>query len=91
VDSVVSAFLGGNVSPDTREILLRGENPLVAKLGADNATPAAAAPGMPLTPAGPGMPLGMPPGMQAFARPVQLQGIAQIVGLAIGAPEFQRR
>jgi uncharacterized protein (DUF1800 family) len=87
VDSVVSAFLGGNVSPDTREILLRGENPLVAKLGADNATPAAAAPGMPLTPAGPGM----PPGMQAFARPVQLQGIAQIVGLAIGAPEFQRR
>jgi uncharacterized protein (DUF1800 family) len=91
VDSVVSAFLGGNVSPDTREILLRGENPLVAKLGADNATAAAAAPGMPLTPAGPGMPLGMPPGMQAFARPVQLQGIAQIVGLAIGAPEFQRR
>jgi hypothetical protein len=90
VDSVVSAFLGGNVSPDTREILLRGENPLVAKLGADNATSLAAAPGMPLTPAGPGM-LGMPPGMQAFARPVQLRGIAQIVGLAIGAPEFQRR
>jgi uncharacterized protein (DUF1800 family) len=90
VDSVVSAFLGGNVSPDTREILLRGENPLVAKLGADNATAPAAAPGMPPTPAGPGM-LGMPPGMQAFARPVQLQGIAQIVGLAIGAPEFQRR
>ena len=27
----------------------------------------------------------------AFARPVQLEGLAQIVGLAIGAPEFQRR
>jgi uncharacterized protein (DUF1800 family) len=72
VDSVVSAFLGGSVSPDTREILLRGENPLAARLGVAAPTPAE-------------------PGMQAVARPVQLQGIAQTVGLAIGAPEFQRR
>lgn len=64
VDSVVSAFLGGHVSPDTREILLNGENPLAAKLGAQT---------------------------QPLPRPVPLQGLAQIVGLAIGAPEFQRR
>lgn len=64
VDSVVSAFLGGHVSPDTREILLNGENPLVAKLGTQT---------------------------QPLPRPVPLQGLAQIVGLAIGAPEFQRR
>ena len=32
-------------------------------------------------------------GMRAapLGRPVQLEGLAQVVGLAIGAPEFQRR
>jgi uncharacterized protein (DUF1800 family) len=62
VDAVVSAFLGGQASPDTRDILLKGENPMVARSGTE----------------GPG-------------RPVQLTGLAQIVGLAIGAPEFQHR
>jgi uncharacterized protein (DUF1800 family) len=54
-DAVVSAFLGGHASPDTREILLSGENPLAKNLGGG------------------------------------LDGLAQVVGLAIGAPEFQRR
>ena len=53
VDAVVTAFLGGQASPDTRDILDKGENPL--------------------------------------APPVQLEGLAQVVGLALGAPEFQRR
>jgi uncharacterized protein (DUF1800 family) len=57
VDAVVNAFLGGGVSPDTRQILLTGENPMVAKL----------------------------------SGPVRVEGLAQVVGLAIGAPEFQRR
>jgi uncharacterized protein (DUF1800 family) len=57
VDAVVNAFLGGQASPDTRDVLLKGENPLAAGLG----------------------------------QPAQLTGLAQIVGLAIGAPEFQRR
>jgi hypothetical protein len=26
-----------------------------------------------------------------LGRPVQLEGLAQVVGLALGAPEFQRR
>ncbi len=59
VDAVVAAFLGGHASPDTRQILLDGENPLAAKL--------------------------------ALGQPEQLAGLAQVVGLAIGAPEFQRR
>jgi uncharacterized protein (DUF1800 family) len=72
VDAVVNAFLGGNVSPDTRQLLLDGENPMVAKLSAaadQSSTMARPAP----------------------RAPVQLKGLAQIVGLAIGAPEFQRR
>ncbi|HEX9484619.1 MAG TPA: DUF1800 domain-containing protein, partial [Gemmatimonadaceae bacterium] len=57
VDGVVLAFFGGQSSPDTREILMQGENPLAKQA----------------------------------ARPAQLEGLSQIVGLALGAPEFQRR
>ena len=32
VDAVVDAMLGGQVSPDTRQMLMSGENPLAAKL-----------------------------------------------------------
>ena len=67
VDAVVTAFLGGHASPDTREILMKGDNPLAAR----SVAPTAGA---------------MPP-----SRPVPLTGLAQVVGLAIGAPEFQRR
>jgi uncharacterized protein (DUF1800 family) len=54
VDAVIAAFLGGHASPDTRQILLDGQNPLATQ-GAGTS------------------------------------GLAQVVGLAIGAPEFQRR
>jgi hypothetical protein len=30
-------------------------------------------------------------GAGPLSRPVELSGLAQVVGLAIGAPEFQRR
>jgi uncharacterized protein (DUF1800 family) len=97
VDAVISAFLGGQASPDTRDILIRGENPLAAKLAAQaERTPTPMAPTEkddddrmatmredgPRRPGARGAPLG---------RPVQLEGLAQVVGLAIGAPEFQRR
>ena len=68
VDAVILAFFGGQASPDTRQILLMGDNPLVAMNGAPR--PA----------------LG-----RAMGQPVHLSGLAQVVGLAIGAPEFQRR
>jgi uncharacterized protein (DUF1800 family) len=57
VDAVVSIMLGGSISPDTRAVLMSGENPLSKP--ADNS--------------------------------VRLNGIAQVIGLALGSPEFQRR
>ena len=105
VDAVVHAFLGGQASPDTRQILLSGENPLVAKLAgtvtpdsassmvASGSNAAMTVPERPLRP-------GAPPGKNGQLRPVvarqmgqqvQLNGLPQVVGLAIGAPEFQRR
>ena len=62
VDGVIAAFLGGRVSPETREILITGRNPLHAGAATHGERE-------------------IPP----------LQGLAQVVGLAIGSPEFQRR
>ncbi|MBK6844620.1 MAG: DUF1800 domain-containing protein [Gemmatimonadetes bacterium] len=70
VAGVIEAFLGGEASRETREILMSGENPLLAGGAA---------------PAG---------GEGGDARPVtprRLAGLDQIVGLALGSPEFQRR
>ncbi len=102
VDAVVSAFLGGQASPDTRQILLSGENPLAAKLAATVVADSAA---MNMTSMATAVEVPMrgreiPPGKNGAPRPaagralgqqVQVNGLAQVVGLAIGAPEFQRR
>lgn len=85
VDAVVNAFLGGHVSPDTRQILLSGENPMVARLGGTADTMRM----RDMPPAKNGQP--RPALQRAIGQPVQLNGLAQVVGLAIGAPEFQRR
>jgi uncharacterized protein (DUF1800 family) len=103
VDGVVQAFLGGHASPDTREILINGENPLMAKLAATvkpdssmDAMQSIAMADQPMRdrPNAVG-PKGLPrPGLarqMGGQQPVQLTGLAQVVGLAIGAPEFQRR
>jgi uncharacterized protein (DUF1800 family) len=67
VDGVVDALLGGGVSPDTRAILITGQNPFLASAAALDST-------------------------TAMTRPKQqAKGLALIVGLAIGSPEFQRR
>ena len=103
VDAVISAFLGGQASPDTRQILLSGENPLAAKLAAtvvpdsasmsmtsmttDTERPMRA--GREIPPAKNGAP--RPAAGRAMGQQVQVNGLAQVVGLAIGAPEFQRR
>jgi uncharacterized protein (DUF1800 family) len=63
VDGVIAALFAGEASPDTRSILIDGQNPL-----AQGASKVAVSPANP--------------------RPVPL---AQLVGLALGAPEFQRR
>ena len=100
VDAVVDAFLGGHVSPDTRQILMDGENPLARKLSASadtTNTMLADRSGQPMNdramrderPTKGGA--ARPAVARGLGRPVRLNGLAQVVGLAIGAPEFQRR
>ena len=86
VDGVVRLLLGGDVSSDTRRFLLAGENPLQQR-----------APGT--RDHGPGSTatdttsLDDAPARARFARaaPRPFDGLALIVGLALGSPEFQRR
>ena len=56
VDAIARLLLGGNVSTETRTVLISGQNPLLGQTEAP-----------------------------------RLDGIAQVVGLALGSPEFQRR
>ena len=100
VDGVVSALLGGAVSPVTRGVLVSGENPLLARLAKDSAATRAAAAGPDVEDETPEMMTAEPRlagarrgqrGAAAFGPPPRLDGLAQIVGLALGSPEFQRR
>ena len=67
VDIVVTELLGGSVSVETREILVSGANPLLARPAATSDS------------------------LSASARGLRLDPMQQLVGLALGAPEFQRR
>ena len=110
VDAVVSLMLGGSISPDTRAILMSGENPMLASAAATVAKPAPEmasqgmddmamqqqAGGRPLKGKQGGKeakllgnPRTNPLAVRNGALP-QLTGIAQVVGLALGSPEFQR-
>jgi uncharacterized protein (DUF1800 family) len=99
VDGVVKALLGGESSPDTRSILLSGENPFLKSAAALDTTPGRV---MTPDPDDPTMAPEMAPEMatrnprapardRAFGPLAPAKGLAQIVGLAIGSPEFQRR
>jgi hypothetical protein len=101
VDAVVSLLLGGSASPDTRAVLMSGENPLLANAkpedvnasmqtddSADDSMQSAQRPGGG-NGNGPGRQLRNPLGRGG--QPPQLTGIAQVIGLALGSPEFQRR
>ena len=96
VDAVISAFLGGHASPDTRQILIDGENPLVAKLTGTVDTTSMREPEPMADPAMRDMPSAhnaqpRRAALRGLGQSVRLAGLAQVVGLAIGAPEFQRR
>lgn len=104
VDGVIAALLGGEASPDTRKVLVQGVNPLLASaslasrdsarvegemtndppMDTDSSTQLMAS-------------SDESPKQQRQARrdplatPTNLQGFDQLVGLALGAPEFQRR
>jgi uncharacterized protein (DUF1800 family) len=101
VDGVINSLLGGRASSETREILRSGSNPMVARAAADTSMFAGDAPAMgdrgsgppPRGQAGgfrPGLP-GRGGGAASLGQVPQLSGLAQVVGLALGSPEFQRR
>jgi uncharacterized protein (DUF1800 family) len=103
VDAVVATILNGMVSPDTRAVLLSGEHPMLANGsgGMQDMSPTESV-GSGTRDAGSGMPEagngmretgnGKRGAFQGrgFANIPQLTGLAQIVGLALGSPEFQR-
>jgi hypothetical protein len=101
VDGVVGALLGGGVSPDTRAILITGKNPFLASAAALDTTPEKARLKEPVDPdeammmlpePGARPPLRGPARDRTFGRlQPPVKGLALIVGLAIGSPEFQRR
>jgi uncharacterized protein (DUF1800 family) len=104
VDGVVRALLGGAVSVDMRSILLNGDHPMLEQARAQAAAAPDTADGEPMMP--PPQPSaastrlavdrtarakgGMGTGVR-FMGSGAPQGLAQIIGLAIGSPEFQRR
>ena len=103
VDAVVALLLGGSVSPDTRAVLLSGENPLMkngtGEMQVADTDMTADEPAMDMDRArGKGAKAkgarggaGANPLGRAGAPLPQVTGLAQVVGLALGSPEFQRR
>jgi uncharacterized protein (DUF1800 family) len=107
VDAVVTELLGGSVSPDTRAILTSGDHPLLSAMGSAPSVARAGGGGEPSAAIGEPPSDGMTAVAGAGGDMVDaqrrrrvrgegsqlpaLQGLAQVVGLALGAPEFQRR
>jgi uncharacterized protein (DUF1800 family) len=102
VDTVVATLLSGMVSPDTRAVLVSGDHPMLAATGQtgipDVASGIAAETGPEMTPGSeprraPQNPGGRRAALQgrAIGNLPALKGLPQIVGLALGSPEFQRR
>jgi len=89
VDAVIEAFLAGRASPETKEILASGNNPLMARATADSVMLDADPPDQMDAMRGRGAGRGR--GGAVFQRLPQLTGLPQVIGLALGSPEFQRR
>jgi hypothetical protein len=98
VDGVIAGLLGGDASPETRAILVSGVNPLAQEPPPTEPMGGRGGRGAPAGRGGragaPGVPPGQPPGGaggRGLGPIPQVRGLAQVVGLAIGSPEFQRR
>jgi len=98
VDGVIRSLLGGEASAETREVLMTGENPMLGKadsssadLGMEMAPQRGRGQRPPPAGGGKGQPRGPAAQLRGFGQPVNLKGLPQVVGLALGAPEFQRR
>ena len=103
VDAVVATILNGMVSPDTRAVLLSGEHPMLANgvaTGVQDMSPADTSETMENMEGGKGEAGsgarqkggGKRAALQGrgLGNIPQLNGLPQIVGLALGSPEFQR-
>ncbi|MBX9854797.1 MAG: DUF1800 domain-containing protein [Gemmatimonadaceae bacterium] len=90
VDGVIRELLGGAVSPDTRQVLLTGTNPFLQANASKADSLVFDDDSMPPTP-----PMTARPRVRQAARQAGQQdaprGLTQIIGLALGSPEFQRR
>jgi uncharacterized protein (DUF1800 family) len=99
VDGVIASVLGGEASVDTRRILEAGVNPLAKECagapGAGRGSPSGRADCASPATDSVVMQDDMAPvtrrGRDPLSRPVNLDGLNEIIGLALGAPEFQRR
>lgn len=90
VDAVIESFLAERASPETREILASGNNPLMGRAAADTSMLGADPPADDMMGRRQGGGAGR--GRQGgFQRLPQLTGLPQVIGLALGSPEFQRR
>jgi uncharacterized protein (DUF1800 family) len=89
VDGVIESFLSGRASPETREILASGNNPLATRAATDSTMTRAEPPGD-ASMGGDTRP-GRGGRQGGFGRLPQLSGLPQVIGLALGSPEFQRR
>jgi uncharacterized protein (DUF1800 family) len=92
VDAVIALLLSGSASPDTRAVLMKGENPLASSVASEPSAETSMEDSM--MPAVKGLGAGGQRGNQGargFGNVPQLSGVAQVVGLALGSPEFQRR
>ena len=95
VDGVIAALLGGQASPETRSVLMEGSNPMLSRSStprdidtvADDASLQAG--GMMMDPAAPRRRVGAR--APTIRGQIELTGLSQTIGLALGAPEFQRR
>ncbi|HSA56862.1 MAG TPA: DUF1800 domain-containing protein [Gemmatimonadaceae bacterium] len=90
VDGVIESFLAGRASSDTREILLSGQNPLADRAAADSSLFRADDDGARMAPGG-RRGAGRGGRAAALGRVPALAGLPQVIGLALGSPEFQRR
>ncbi|HYN83273.1 MAG TPA: DUF1800 domain-containing protein [Gemmatimonadaceae bacterium] len=91
VDAVISVLLSGSASPDTRAVLIKGENPITSNAAANPAEMASAESSQNEMTSTIDRPRRANPRALALGPVPQLTGVAQIVGLALGSPEFQRR
>ena len=100
VDGVIATILGGEVSPATRSVLISGENPMLSKYAGDTVGTVTFDDdgsdidgGMRATTRFPLQPATRPANPRTRRGPTArgTSDLAQILGLALGAPEFQRR